>query len=293
MTSPHCPVCHKLLVSGIRPWHFICRNCKYEGSNLEPYIAATPENLRLDEEGRECALIAIRQRNFKKIAFDIAHLVPLQKMSLRRRLLDVGCAHGWFIQACQHDFDVVGIEPDGIVASAASKRVGPIRQGFFPDVLTPEEKFDVIVFNDVLEHIPDIESVLHACNRHLNEGGWLIVNAPSRHGIIYRVAKLLAHVGFSNSFDRMWQLGFPSPHVHYLDTHIVRNLGVAANFELVKQSSLLSITARGLYSRVRYSKKVSRTKALIITGVLLFAIPLLMIFPPDIKVWYLRKHDEI
>lgn len=293
MTSTQCPVCRDPLVAGIRPWHLTCKSCKYEGSNLELHIVEVPDNLRLDEESRECALMSLRQRNFERIRRDISRLVHGRKAGLKPRLLDVGCAHGWFLQACQSDFEVMGIEPDAVVANAAAKRVGPIRRGFFPNVLSSREKFDVIAFNDVLEHIPDIESVLYACNRHLSENGWLLINAPNRSGAIYRTAKFLAHIGLPNSFDRMWQFGFPSPHVHYLDTNVVRKLGAAANFELVRHSRLPSITVRGLYSRIRYSKKISRIKAVAIVAAILIALPVFLVSPPDIKIWYLRKHDEV
>jgi len=293
MTSAQCPVCQEMLVQGIRPWHLICQSCNYEGSDLEPHIAGTPDDLRLDEKSRENALVTLRKRNFQRIATEISRLVGKRNDDSRPRLLDVGCAHGWFLQACQRDFDITGIEPDDLIARAASERIGPIRHGFFPDVLLPEEKFDVITFNDVLEHIPDVESVLQSCNRHLSSGGWLLVNAPNRLGTIYRIAKLFARVGRPSSFDRMWQLGFPSPHVHYFDTNVMRKLGAAANFELVESSSLPSVVAHGLYSRVRYSRKVSHLKALSTAAIITLAIPLLSISPPDITIWYLRKRDGL
>ncbi len=42
----------------------------------------------------------------------------------------------------------------------------PARKGYFPDALDKKEKFDVIVFNDVIEHIPNIEGALASCFQH-------------------------------------------------------------------------------------------------------------------------------
>ena len=150
----------------------------------------------------------------------------------KRQLLDVGCAHGWFIERASSRFDVTGIEPDAGVAAATRARGLPVRSGFFPDVLGPDECFDVIVFNDVLEHIPDINTTLVACWQHLAPGGCVIVNAPSSRGLLYRLSVLLARTGLGRAFDRMWQLGFPSPHVHYFATTNLVLLAHKAGFEM-------------------------------------------------------------
>lgn len=293
MSLECCPVCHGELVSGIRPWHLVCSQCHYEGSSLEPRIVEGVAGGELDENAREHALLTLRQRNFTVIAGEISRLIRKSEGEARPRLLDVGSAHGWFMQKCEDSFDVLGIEPDKAVAIAASRRIGPIRQGFFPDVLSDDEKFDVIVFNDVLEHIPDIVSTLRACNGHLSEGGLLVINAPSRLGAIYRFAKVIARLGWPRSFDRMWQLGFPSPHLHYLDTRTVEQLAKGARFEVIKRSRLPSVNADGLYSRIRYSNEISPLKAVFVAFVVLLSIPALALLPSDIEVWYLRKCCEL
>lgn len=292
MNAAICPVCREAVVANIRPWHLECPSCHYEGSSLVAHIGGSPD-IELDETSREAALLPLRQRNFRSIAAEISALAKDREVGAHPRLLDVGCAHGWFLQACQPAFDAAGIEPDRAIALAASDRGGHIRQGFFPDVLSGHETFDVIVFNDVLEHIPDVAATLQACNRHLSKNGLLVINAPSRRGAIYRFTKCAARLGFPASFDRMWQLGFPSPHVHYFDTRSIRGLTSAAKFELIKRSRLPSVSAQGLYSRIRYSKEIGPLKASVIALAVLLAIPLLRLLPPDIEIWYFRKRDEV
>lgn len=292
MRSNICPVCAGTLVPGVRPWHLVCRACHYEGSELEPHIEACSERINLDEAARERALSTLRRRNFLAILDNIISMVQVNEISSRPSLLDVGCAHGWFMQLCKERFEVVGIEPDRVVAEQARKRVGPIRQGFFPGALANGEKFDIIVFNDVLEHIPDVVSVLKACNKHMHDGGLLVVNAPCRLGIIYRFTKLIAKVGSLFPFERMWQFGFPSPHVHYFDASSIGRLGMATGFEVEMQTRLPSVVASGLYSRVRYSGKISRARATLVAFAMLLSLPALKLLPSDIEVWYLRKSVE-
>ncbi|MBZ4416811.1 bifunctional 2-polyprenyl-6-hydroxyphenol methylase/3-demethylubiquinol 3-O-methyltransferase UbiG [Myxococcus sp. RHSTA-1-4] len=207
----------------------------------------------------------------------------------RPSLLDVGCAHGWFLEATAREFAGVGLEPDVAVAQAAQSRGLPVRGGFFPDALSADERFEVIVFNDVLEHIPDINSTLSACFERLQPGGVLVINAPSRRGVLYRVARLLGRLGLPGSFARLWQMGFPSPHVHYLDSDSEAALARRHGFRLEAQMALPSVSTQGLYARIRYSRDVSVPKAVALTAAVGMASPLLAVLPPDIEVWFLRR----
>ena len=214
MTS--CPACGAELATGLRPWHLACRSCSYEGSSLQPHILDQQAGGDLDEHLRGDALRTLRDRNFNAIAQWVRRLVPAPRGDTagRPKLLDVGCAHGWFLDRMRGDFEVTGIEPDPNVALEAARTGIVVHSGFFPDVLAADDTHDVIVFNDVLEHIPDVDATLAACRRHLRPGGVLVVNAPDRRGFLYRLSQLTDKVGLGGWFDRLWQVGFPSPHVH-------------------------------------------------------------------------------
>jgi hypothetical protein len=96
-------------------------------------------------------------------------------------------------------------------------------------------------------------------------------------------------LGRTGTFDRMWQLGFPSPHLHYLDTDSVSRLAEQTGFELVRKVRLPSVAASGLYSRIRYSNSVSRLGATFVAVAVLLSMPVLRVLPSDISVWYLRR----
>ena len=282
-----CPVCDAGLVAGLRAWHLQCASCTYEGSSLEPHILEQADGGDLDEASREQGLEHLRQANFQRLLALLGGLPSTG--SARPRLLDVGCAHGWFIETASSRFEVSGIEPDVAVATATRARGLAVRGGFFPDALGPEERYEIIIFNDVLEHIPDINATLAACWRHLVPGGRVVVNAPSRQGFLYRLSKVFLRLGKGGAFERMWQAGFPSPHVHYLDTDSMSGLARKAGFALESRTRLPSVAVRGLHARVRYSRDVSAAKAILLTvGVTLLA-PFLAILPPDIEVWILRR----
>ena len=81
----------------------------------------------------------------------------------------------------------------------------------------------------------------------------MIVNAPSSKGFLYRLSRLLARLGMDASFGRMWQMGFPSPHVHYFSNDNLTRLAGKAGFVLEAQTRLPSVAVRGLYAPVSYT----------------------------------------
>jgi 2-polyprenyl-3-methyl-5-hydroxy-6-metoxy-1,4-benzoquinol methylase len=73
------------------------------------------------------------------------------------RVLDVGCSSGRFGRVLRergHPAHLTGIEPDPLTASEAAEYYDQVIRGLYPEDM-PDETFDCIVMNDVLEHIED------------------------------------------------------------------------------------------------------------------------------------------
>jgi 2-polyprenyl-3-methyl-5-hydroxy-6-metoxy-1,4-benzoquinol methylase len=281
----NCVVCHHPVHRGLTCWHARCPQCHYEAATLRVSINAPEAHASIDEEAREASLKALRQANFAEIVNYARTYAPPGG----RRLLDVGSAHGWFLEAAARAFDVLGIEPDARIGSKAAQRGFPVRQGYFPDALQPQERFDVIVFNDVIEHIPDIASALRACHERLNPDGILILNLPNSRGFFYRLSKLLVRLHVAGPFERMWQKSLPSPHLHYFDNENLTRLLDSTAFELVFHRELPALRAQGLKERLGY---VGNPNPLVLWGqyvVIRCLIPVLRLFPSDIIVCIYRR----
>ncbi|WP_296943319.1 class I SAM-dependent methyltransferase [uncultured Massilia sp.] len=282
-----CIVCGHAQRAGLASWHASCRRCGYESAALEGAINAASTEVPLDEGKREAGLKALRQDNFR----DIVALARRHARPGARRLLDVGCAHGWFLETARDHFEVLGVEPDAVVGGRTLARGLPVRRGFFPDALEAEERFDVIVFNDVIEHIPDIGAALDACHARLADGGLLILNLPNSAGFFYRLAKAFARAGWRGPFDRLWQKGLPSPHVHYFRPHNLARLVAGHGFDLVHTQELPSVRARGLRERMACTGDLSGAALHLQYAAVLCTIPLLKVFPSDIIVSVFRKGE--
>ena len=247
---PDCPICEAELGRGRASWLLRCRGCGFEQSTLAVRIGDPRSSAAIDEAARAQGLNALRERNFQRI---VGVLDGLRER--RGSLLDVGCAHGWFLrQAAASGWKAVGIEPDVEIARVAARSGTEVRVGMFPGALKPGERFDVIIFNDVFEHLPDVHGALRACVAALEPGGLLAINLPDTRGTFYRLACLLARARWFGPLSRLWQVGFASPHVSYFTGPLLRRLAEVHGFRPVYSAPLPSVALRGLWSRLRLDR---------------------------------------
>jgi SAM-dependent methyltransferase len=114
-----------------------------------------------------------------------------------RRVLEVGCGRGGFGRSLRDQLGpeavLVALEP--VESQAAIARAAGafdrVHTGYYPeDLPSEEEPFDLICFNDVLEHIVDPWSVLRRAAQHLGVEGRVLAAIPNvQHGPT--VARLL------------------------------------------------------------------------------------------------------
>lgn len=269
------------------PWLRQCEQCGFYQSALDIWISDSNDTSTLDEIKRGQALKPVRTFTFKQV------LNHLNSFKSKGELLDVGCGHGWFLEmAHKTGFNVTGIEPDETIWKEARKTGLSIRNGFFPDILEPEETFDVICFNDVFEHLPDITQAAQACRRHLKKDGILSVNIPVSNGLLYHISKILATVGIMSPFERLWQKEFPSPHISYFSTQNLRTFFEKQGFVQVLDRPLRSAELSGLWQRVRYDQTKGIVYSLFSYLTLLALLPFLRIFPSDIQLQLYRLDDR-
>jgi len=109
-----------------------------------------------------------------------------------RSILDVGCGAGVFgalLRAARPELRLVGLDPK----PPRPQDVPPYDDrltGLFPSDL-PDEQFDCIVFNDVLEHMVDPWQALRAAHRSLTPNGTVVASIPNVRNIPHVVAPLL------------------------------------------------------------------------------------------------------
>ena len=95
----------------------------------------------------------------------------------RGRLLDVGSGNGLFLHQMKRlGGAVAGVELDGRAASVARAKFGlEVFEGPLEEATFPDEYFDAITMNHVIEHVLDPVGLLKECRRVLRPGGKLVV----------------------------------------------------------------------------------------------------------------------
>lgn len=267
MAERVCCVCASTMTTAGPRWRYRCATCGTESSSLGVTIN---ERSPIDEELREEGLKTLRHQNNAEIVRRLSEWgLPAG------RLLDVGCAHGWFLsQVADTGVAAIGIEPDVAIAARAVELGHEVRVGFFPSALEPGETFAAITFNDVLEHLPDPREAIEEVARRLVPGGLLVVNMPDRLGVVYRLASRARRLGLSSVFERLWQMGLPSPHLWYLDHRGLVGLGQSVGLEVVTVTHLPSIERKGLWARAHFDRSPSLVTVLSV-GIGWLAAPLL------------------
>ncbi len=97
------------------------------------------------------------------------------------RLLDVGCADGWFVHFAGGvlGYESEGLEVDEIAAGFGRQRGDVIHLGRMPGSDLPEGIYDQVTLSHVVEHLHDPVSALEEVFRLLRPGGRVWIQTPN------------------------------------------------------------------------------------------------------------------
>lgn len=221
-----------------------CLKCGlvYVNPRIKAKIVADSYKDAIDEVYVQGA--AGRQHTFRQYARKIS-----QWRKLPGRLLDIGCAAGFFVHEARNcGWDAIGIEPSKWLVDWGVKNLkerlyaGTLKQGRFKD-----EEFDVLTMLDVLEHVPDPMSELHECKRILKAGGMLVINYPDFGSILAKLA------------GRNWWF-LLSNHLYYFTPVTMRKYLEKAGFEVKHFAMHWQTLPLGYLSKILsiYSPKLSQ-----------------------------------
>ena len=97
-----------------------------------------------------------------------------------KKLLDVGCGTGDFLQiAQQNNWTVSGIEPNDDARQIANSKTNKSVYNIEKLLEFPKQGFDVITLWHVLEHLPNLDEQVSILKSLLKENGRLIIAVPN------------------------------------------------------------------------------------------------------------------
>jgi 2-polyprenyl-3-methyl-5-hydroxy-6-metoxy-1,4-benzoquinol methylase len=100
------------------------------------------------------------------------------------KVLDIGCGEGCFATNLTRSCEYWGIEPVRSVAEIASQRLHKVLTGTYQEVYgeLPDSYFDLIICNDVIEHMPDHDAFFRSIKQKMQENAYIVGSIPNvRH----------------------------------------------------------------------------------------------------------------
>ena len=257
-----------------------CKKCLFLKSNLK------------SGNGREIEGISeLRRKNFRNIIKVIKSLNSHKKF----KILEIGSGSGYFIEECiKSELDITGSEANDGEFIILKKNFSKILKISLPlkEISTENyTKFDCIVFNDVFEHLENLDKVIDQLKIFLNEDGKILINLPSSDGVIFKFSNILKKIGFNNFYDRLWQKGLSSPHLSYFNNKNLNILFEKYGYELIYSSSLDTVSKNGNYERLNSTIK-SKIVCMFMSFILILFYYLQKLFPRDIifHVYHQKKN---
>lgn len=102
---------------------------------------------------------------------------------LGSKILDLGCGNGISARLLnQADYDVVGTDISPLFLEEARNWENPKLRYRVCDVLElpyEDNSFDVICSNELIEHLPDVETALNEMGRVVRKGGIVVLSGPN------------------------------------------------------------------------------------------------------------------
>jgi SAM-dependent methyltransferase len=184
---------------------------------------------------------------------------------------------------------VAGLEPDAAMAMRSRDKGHFVYGGPFQEALPGDDRFDIVTFNDVFEHLADPREAFALCGRLLRADGLVVLNLPSSQGALFHIASMLDRSGFKGPYERIWQKNFPSPHLSYFHAAALARLAASENLVELYRGTLPSLRYAGLWSRLRYDRTSSVCVASFEWAGIMLMLPILSLLPADISLQIFRR----
>lgn len=185
---------------------FRCRQCGHGTTDIDEgfdpqtfYTSDYFQGCRRDGYANYIGSEPVLKAEFHRV---VGHLID--RIGPGGRVLEVGCAYGFFLEVAGDHFDTVGVEVSSDAVASCRERGLDVHQGeLTSDFIMRHGPFDAVVMLDVIEHLPDPAKTLELAFQSTRGGGCVVITTGDWGAPLSRV--LGSH----------WRLMTPPQHLHF------------------------------------------------------------------------------
>jgi len=157
------------------------------------------------------------------------------------RILDVGCGNGFFLKWLkEHGWETYGVEISEKACQVAQKNGLKVFNGELTEAKYPSDYFDVVVMNQVLEHVYSPRNYFREIKRVLKPNGLLISCVPNFNCFE------------SKLFGRYWLALEVPRHLNFFTAETLRKLAQTEGFQIEQiKSKSFGLPWSGIKKSVR------------------------------------------
>lgn len=188
----------------------------------EYYQKEKPPLLNIDKEKKE--------QSWMRLAYEDARSIFEDNMqNSEKRILDVGCGNGLFVQYMKDNgWEAMGIEPSIEAGKRTTNNIilNKSLEEFIDDKWLGY--FDVLNLKEVLEHVADPKAVLRDCKKLLKKSGLVCIEVPNDFNRL--------QLQIQGEGTAPWWVAIPD-HVNYFDFESMGRLLRNEGFEIIKKTT--------------------------------------------------------
>ncbi|MEO8126254.1 MAG: methyltransferase domain-containing protein [Bryobacteraceae bacterium] len=242
MTTKLCPVCGEVrpLSYSMERKGYIIRRCDVCGlglTEIEDYNAVKEiysegyfNGERSDGYADYVGSAPVLSREFHGAVSEL-----IRVSGAGGKLLEIGCAYGYFLRQAALHFDVEGIELCDTAVENCRKDGLRVEAGTLTDTYVKAHgPFDKIVMLDVIEHLPEPDETVALAWKALRPGGHLMISTGDWSSLLARLT------------GPRWRLMTPPQHLFFFSASNLASMLKRIGFEVVALTHPGKIVPLGL-----------------------------------------------
>lgn len=214
-----------------------CRRCGLGSTYLAPgfnpaslyddaYFSGGQPDGYADYAGSEPVL----RKEFRRVLQDLRKCG-----STGGKLLELGCAYGFFLSEARDRYECLGVEmAPSAVAFARSRGLEVIEGSLREQILTERGPFDAVAMLDCIEHLPAPDQTVALLARGLRPGGYIVITTGDWDSALARLT------------NANWRLMTPPQHLFFFSRKTLTALLERNGFEVLSVSSPWKLVPIGL-----------------------------------------------